>query len=146
MKAIRKSIVALIIIVLIVGIVVATVYISRRSAPSLSLAPTTFVAVQGTDIAFNVYGLESNGIATIYFGDGQEANGSSTLTHAYQNPGRYLVGAQEFVRPASCVNIQRTPNHPSYPRRQRYLWAVDFCSGTFLRQKQEPVGSSCSGR
>ena len=117
MKAIRKSIVALIIIVLIVGIVVATVYISRRSAPSLSLAPTTFVAVQGTDIAFNVYGLESNGIATIYFGDGQEANGSSTLTHAYQNPGRYLVGAQEFVRGqpvASTFNalqtIQVTPD------------------------------------
>ena len=111
MKAIRKPTAALIIIVLVVGIVVATVYISRRPAPSISLAPTTFVAVQGTDIAFNVYGLESNGIATVYFGDGHEANTTSSITYAYQNPGRYLVAAQEFVNGqpvASTFNALQT--------------------------------------
>jgi peptide/nickel transport system substrate-binding protein len=69
----------------------------RRPAPSISLAPTTFVAVQGTSITFNVYGLESNGIATVYFGDGHEANTTSTISYAYPTPGRYLVAAQEFV-------------------------------------------------
>jgi ABC-type transport system substrate-binding protein len=93
----RKSTAALIVIVLIVGIVVATVYLSRRPAPSISLAPSTFVAVQGASITFNVYGLESNGIATVYFGDGHEANTTSTLSYAYPTPGRYLVAAQEFV-------------------------------------------------
>jgi peptide/nickel transport system substrate-binding protein len=97
MRTTRKWTAALVIIVLVVGIVVATTYLMRRPAPSISLAPSTLVAVQGASITFNVYGLESNGIATIYFGDGEEANTTSTLTHVYQNAGRYLVGAQEFV-------------------------------------------------
>ena len=65
--------------------------------PTFSLAPSTLVAVQGANITFNVYGLEPNGIATIYFGDGNEANTTSTLTHSYQESGRYLVGAEEFL-------------------------------------------------
>jgi len=88
----------------------------RRPAPSISLAPTTFVAVQGTAITFTVFGVESNGIATVYFGDGHEANTTSTLSYAYPNPGRYLVAAQEFVsgQPVSSTfsalqTIQITP-------------------------------------
>jgi peptide/nickel transport system substrate-binding protein len=112
LKAIRKSTLAVIIIVLIVGIVVSTVYLTRRTVtPSFSLAPSTFVAVQGASITFNVYGLESNGVATIYFGDGHEANTTSTLTYGYQNAGRYLVGAQEFVNGqpvASTFNALQT--------------------------------------
>ncbi len=106
----------MIIIVLVGGVVVA-VYVSRLSvAPSISLAPTTFVAVQGTQIAFTVFGLESNGDATVYFGDGHEANTTSTVTYTYQTPGRYLVGAQEFVNGQSVAStfnalqtIQVTP-------------------------------------
>jgi ABC-type transport system substrate-binding protein len=112
----RKSTAALVIIVLIVGIVVATVYLSRRPASSISLAPTTFVAVQGTSITFNVYGLESNGVAAVYFGDGHEANTTSTVSYAYSTSGRYLVAAQEFVngQPVSSTfnalqTIQVTP-------------------------------------
>ena len=98
MKTIRKSTLALIIIIIIVGAVGATVYLTRRQVtPTFSLAPSTFVAVQGANATFNVYGLESNGVATIYFGDGQDANTTSYLTHNYQYPGRYLVGAEEFV-------------------------------------------------
>jgi ABC-type transport system substrate-binding protein len=112
LKAIRKSTLALIIIVLVVGVVVAAVYLSRRSVtPSFSLAPSTLVAVQGANITFNVYGLESNGVATVYFGDGHEANTTSTLTYTYQNAGRYLVGAQEFVNGqpvASTFNALQT--------------------------------------
>jgi len=79
--------------------------------PTFSLAPSTLVATQGANITFTVYGLESSGIATIYFGDGQEANTTSTLTHSYQDSGRYLVGAEEFVggQPvASTFNALRT--------------------------------------
>jgi peptide/nickel transport system substrate-binding protein len=97
LKTIQKWTAALIIIVSIVGIVVATTYLLRRPAPSISLAPTTFVAVQGASTTFNVYGLESNGVASIYFGDGEEDNTTSILTHTYQNSGRYLVGAVELV-------------------------------------------------
>ncbi len=103
MKAIRKSTAALIIIVLIVGIVVATVYISRRPAPSISLAPTTFVAEQGTAITFTVFGLESNGIAAVYFGDGHAANTTSFVAYTYANPGQSAEfpnlghGGQNFV-------------------------------------------------
>ena len=67
--------------------------------------------MQGGNITFNVYGLEVNGIATIYFGDGQEANTTSSLTHAYQTSGRYLVGAEESVsgKPvASTFNALQT--------------------------------------
>jgi len=84
--------------------------------PTFSLAPSTLIAVQGANITFNVYGLEPNGIATIYFGDGEQANTTSTITHAYQDSGRYLVGAAEFVgeqQIASTFNalqlIQVTP-------------------------------------
>jgi peptide/nickel transport system substrate-binding protein len=98
LKTIRKSTLALIVIVLIVGIVISTVYLTRRMVtPSFSFAPSTLIAVQGANITFNVYGLESNGMATIYFGDGHEASTTSTLTHAYQDAGRYLVGAEESV-------------------------------------------------
>ena len=117
LKAIRKWTLALIIVVLIVGIVVSTVYLTRRMVtPTFSLAPSTLVATQGANITFTVYGLESNGVATIYFGDGQEANTTSTLTHTYQYSGRYLVGAQEFIngQPVASTfnvlrNIQVTP-------------------------------------
>jgi len=85
-------------IVTIIAAVGATVYLTRRQvAPAFSFAPSTLIAVQGANITFTVYGLESNGVATIYFGDGEEANTTSTLTHAYENSGRYLVGAEEFV-------------------------------------------------
>ena len=117
MKTIRKSTLALIIVVLIVGIVVSTVYLTRRMVtPTFSLAPSTLVAPQGANITFNVYGLEPNGVATLYFGDGHEASTTSTLTHAYQDSGRYLVGAEESVNGqpvASTFNalqaIQVTP-------------------------------------
>jgi ABC-type transport system substrate-binding protein len=72
--------------------------------PSFSFAPSTFVAVQGGSITFTVYGLESNGVATIYFGDGQEANTTSTVTHTYQDSGRYLVGAEESVNGQSVAS------------------------------------------
>ena len=108
---ITRKVAAAIIVVMMVG-AVGAVYLSRLwVAPSISLAPTTFVAVQGTQIAFTVYGLESNGMATVYFGDGHEANTTSTLTYAYQNPGRYLVAAQEFVNDqpvASTFNALQT--------------------------------------
>ena len=62
------------------------------------------------------FGLESNGIATVYFGDGHEANTTSTVSYAYPTPGRYLVAAQEFVngQPVSSTfnalqTIQVTP-------------------------------------
>jgi peptide/nickel transport system substrate-binding protein len=97
MKTTRKWTTALIIIVLIVGIVVATTYLMHRPAPSISLAPSTFVAEQGTAITFTVFGVESNGMAIIYFGDGHQANTTSTVSYTYPNPGRYLVAAQEFV-------------------------------------------------
>jgi ABC-type transport system substrate-binding protein len=98
LKTIRKWTLAVIIIVIIVGVVGATVYLTRRTVtPTFLLAPSTLIAVQGTAITFNVYGLESNGIATIYFGDGSESNTTSTITHTYQDSGRYLVGAAEFV-------------------------------------------------
>ena len=98
LKAIRKSTLAVITIVIILAAVGATVYLTRRMVtPSFSFAPSTFVAMQSANFTFTVYGLESNGVATIYFGDGQEANTTSTLTHTYQDSGRYLVGAEEFV-------------------------------------------------
>ena len=98
LSKIRKPTVALIIMGLIVSVAAAAVYLAQRPVTtSFSFAPSTFVAVQGGSITFTVYGLEWNGVATIYFGDGQEANTTSSLTHAYQNSGRYLVGAEEFI-------------------------------------------------
>jgi len=112
LSTIRKPTVAIIIIVLIVSVVVATVYLTQRPVtPTFSLAPSTLVAVQGANITFAVYGLEPNGVGTIFFGDGQEANTTSTVIHAYQNSGRYLVGAAEFVgdqQVASTFNALRT--------------------------------------
>lgn len=96
---------------------ITVLYLSRLSvAPSISLAPASFVAEQGTAITFTVFGLESNGIATVYFGDGHETNTTSTVTYTYRTPGRYLVAAQEFVnsQPVSSTfnalqTIQITP-------------------------------------
>ena len=112
MKTTWKWTLSLIIVILIVGIVVSSVYLTQRAVtPTFSLAPSTLVAVQGVGITFNVYGLAQNGVATVYFGDGQVANTTSTLTHTYQYSGRYLVGAQEFVNGqpvASTFNALRT--------------------------------------
>ncbi len=111
MKTSPKVAAAAILAVIILGSVTA-LYLSRLSiAHSISLAPTTFVAVQGTRITFTIYGLEPNGIVTIYFGDGHEANSTSSATYVYQNPGRYLVAAQEFVNGqpiASTFNALQT--------------------------------------
>jgi hypothetical protein len=111
LKTTRKVAASVLIVAIIVGITAAMYFTRLSVTPSISLAPSTFVAVQRTSITFNVYGLESNGVATIYFGDGQEANTTSTLTHTYENAGRYLVGAQEFIngRPvASTFNALQT--------------------------------------
>ena len=98
MKTIRKWALAIIVIGVVVGVVGPTVYLTRRQiTPTFSVAPSTLVAGQGANITFTVYGLEPNGVATIYFGDGHEANTTSTITYAYQNSGRYLVGARESV-------------------------------------------------
>jgi len=117
LRTIRKPTVAVIIIVLIVSVVIAGAYLTRRTVtPAFSFAPSTLIAVQSANITFNVYGLEPNGIATVNFGDGHEANTSSTLTYAYQISGRYLVGAEETVNGQSVAstfnalqNIQVTP-------------------------------------
>jgi len=112
LKTIRKSTLAVIIIVIIVGVVGAAVYLSRRTViPAFAFAPSTFVAVQGGSITFTVYGLKPNGVATIYFGDGQQADTTSTVIHTYQDSGRYLVGAEESVNGqlvASTFNALQT--------------------------------------
>jgi ABC-type transport system substrate-binding protein len=112
LKAIGKWTLAVIIIVIIMGVVGATVYLTRRQVtPAFSLAPSSLIAVQGANITFTVYGLEPKGVATIYFGDGQEANTTSTLIHAYGNSGRYLVGGEESVNGqpvASTFNALQT--------------------------------------
>ncbi len=111
LKISRKLATAGIIVIIVVGIFGAIYFSRLLVGPSISLAPTTFVAVQGTQIAFTVYGLESNGVATVYFGDGHEADTTSTVTYTYQNPGRYLVAAQEFVNGqpvASTFNALQT--------------------------------------
>jgi PKD repeat protein len=100
-----RRLVALSFIIIVVSAVVV-VYLTRTSVPpSIALAPSTFVAVQGTQIAFSVFGLESNAVATVYFGDGHEANTTSTVTYTYPNPGRYLIAAQEYInsRPVSST-------------------------------------------
>jgi len=97
LKVTRKQVASSIIVIIVVSVFVA-VYLSRSQvASSISLAPTTFVAEQGTAITFTVFGLESNGVATIYFGDGHQANTTSTVVYTYPTPGRYLVGAEELV-------------------------------------------------
>jgi len=116
LKTSRKIVAAAILVAIVVGSV-TTLYLSRlRVAPSISLAPSTLVAEQGTAITFTVFGLESNGIATVYFGDGHDANTTSTVTYTYPTPGRYLVAAQEFVngQPVSSTfnalqTVQVTP-------------------------------------
>ncbi len=117
LKTSRKVTAAAILVAIMVGSVTA-LYLSRsRVAPSISLAPTSFVVEQGTAITFTVFGLEPNGVATVYFGDGHEANTTSTVTYTYPTPGRYLVAAQEFVngQPISSTfnalqTIQITPS------------------------------------
>ena len=111
MGSLRKLLAVSVILIVVVSAVVA-VYLTRSQvAPSISLAPSTLIAVQGANVTFSVYGLESNGVATVYFGDGQEANTTSILVHDYQDSGRYLVGAAEFVgeqQVASTFNALRT--------------------------------------
>jgi ABC-type transport system substrate-binding protein len=36
-------------------------------------------------------------MATVWFGDGQSANTTSSVTYTYQSPGKYLVAAQEYM-------------------------------------------------
>ena len=116
MKKSSKLLAVSIIVIIVVSAVVA-VYVTRSQvAPQISLAPSSFVAQQGLAITFTVFGLESNGIVTLYFGDGHEANTTSTVTRIYQTPGRYLVGAQESVNGQSVSStfnalqiIQVTP-------------------------------------
>jgi len=105
LKTIRNWTLAVIIIVIIIAAVGATVYLTRRQVtPTFSLAPSSLIAEQGANITFNIYGLEPNGIATIYFGDGQETNTTSSMTHTYQDSGRYLVGAEESVNGQSVAS------------------------------------------
>jgi len=116
LKPSQKLAAAAILLIIVVGSVTA-LYLSRLwVAPSISLAPSTFVAEQGTAITFTVFGLESNGVATVYFGDGHAANTTSFVAYTYLTPGRYLVAAQEFVNgePVSSTfnalqTIQVTP-------------------------------------
>jgi ABC-type transport system substrate-binding protein len=116
LKASRKVAAAAILVIIIVGSIAAFYFSRSRVAPSISLAPSTFVAEQGTAITFTIFGLESNGVATIYFGDGHEANTTSFVAYTYPTPGRYLVAAEEFVKsqPVSSTfnalqTIQITP-------------------------------------
>ncbi len=102
-KALGRAIWALILIVILVIAIAGSVYYyeSTRPIAQISLATTTLAAMQGTAVTFSLYSLASNGKATIYFGDGQSATGltssSSTTTHAYENPGTYIVTAQETI-------------------------------------------------
>jgi len=96
LQAARKLVAVFIVVIVVVSAVVA-VYLTRSQvAPQISLAPSTFVAEQGSAITFTVFGLETNGIATVYFGDGHAANTTSFVVYTYLTPGRYLVAAEEF--------------------------------------------------
>jgi ABC-type transport system substrate-binding protein len=112
----RKLAAAAILVIITLSSITA-LYLSRSGvAPSISLAPSTFVAEQGTAITFTVFGLESDGVATVYFGNGHEANTTSFVAYTYLTQGRYLVAAEEFVdgQPVSSTfnalqTIQITP-------------------------------------
>ena len=116
LKTFRKLAAAAKLVLILVGSVTA-LYLSRsRIAPSISLAPSSFVAEQGIAVTFTVFGLESNGVAAVYFGDGHEANTTAFVAYSYPTPGRYLAAAEEFVngQPVSSTfnalqTIQVTP-------------------------------------
>ncbi|MEM0075437.1 MAG: ABC transporter substrate-binding protein [Conexivisphaerales archaeon] len=120
-KAISTAAIVAIVVVIIVAIVAAAYVVtlkpSQVTAPPITLAPTTLVALQGTPITFTVSGLLSNGQANVTFGDGHSAQTTSTTSYTYQYPGRYLVAASEVVNGkvvASTYNatrlIQITPS------------------------------------
>ena len=97
-KSSKWKVIAAAVIVIIVVAGVAGYYLYRPTTTSpISLGLSSLVAQQGTQISFSVFGLQSNGVATIWFGDGQNANTTSTVTYAYNTPGKYLVAAEEWV-------------------------------------------------
>jgi len=143
LQATRKISALLIICIIVVGAVVE-VYVSKlREVPSISLAPSTLVVVQGTQIAFTIFGLEPNGVATIYFGDGHQTNTTSTVTYAYQLAGRYLVGAEEFINGQSAAStfgaLQTIQVNPQVSLKLAPLISVPVISFDTSRNPIAPV-------
>ena len=102
-RALSRTIWAIIIVVILVVAMVGAVYsyIATRPTKQISITATTLEASEGTAITFTILNLASDGKATLYFGDGQSATGltssSSSSPHTYENPGTYLVTAEETV-------------------------------------------------
>ena len=102
-RAIGRTIWAIIIIVILIVAIAAAVYSYEitKTTTQISLSASTLATTQGTAITFSLTNFESGGKVTVYFGDGQSATdltaSSSTTTHTYENPGTYLVTAQETV-------------------------------------------------
>jgi len=102
-RAIGRTIWAIIIIVILIVAIAAAVYSYEitKTTTQISLSASTLATTQGTAITFSLTNFASGGKVTVYFGDGQSATdltaSSSTTTHTYENPGTYLVTAQETV-------------------------------------------------
>jgi len=87
-------IVAVIVIIAVIVAAIYSTYFKPVTPFSASIAPSTLVAQQGTPIQFSVVNNNSNiKSVTWYLGDGTVINGSSSLSYAYSNSGKYLVYA-----------------------------------------------------
>jgi ABC-type transport system substrate-binding protein len=130
-KAISRSLLIGIIIVIIVIAAVASYFIFMQrgqqqqpgpiTVQAISVAPTSFVVLQGTSINFTVYNVQQNAVLRVYFGDGNVKNYTiSTFTYTYSQSGHYLVLVEEYIggklvssTASSLLPIIVEPNVPS---------------------------------
>ncbi|WP_252896483.1 PKD domain-containing protein [Metallosphaera hakonensis] len=106
-KALSKT-AGIVIAVVIIIAAIAGIYLLTSSShktvsvQALSLAPTSFANEQGSAVTVTVYGVSPSADVVLYLGNGQTLNQTATsssieFTYTYNQPGTYLIYAQEYL-------------------------------------------------
>jgi len=144
-----KTVLVGIIIVIILIAALATYFLLPKhtvqvQAQAISVAPTSFLVIQGTPITFSFFNVQKGATLEINFGDGNVINTTSTnVTYTYKYGGHYLVLVKEYIgNKLVSSNINSTlpiTVQPSVPSNLSDLVSIPTISFNSTRNPSAPI-------
>jgi len=144
----KTVLVGIIIVIVVIAAVAAYLLLPRHSvqvqAQAISVAPTSFLVIQGTSITFSFFNVQKGATLEINFGDGNVINTTSTnITYTYKYGGHYLVLVEEYIgNKLVSSNANSTlpiTVQPSIPNNLTGLVSIPTISFNSTRNPTAPV-------
>jgi len=142
----KTLLVGIIIVIILIAAVAAYFLLPKHTvqAQAISVAPTSFLVIQGTPITFSFFNVQKGATLEINFGDGNVINATSTnVTYTYKYGGHYLVLVEEYIgNKLVSSNINSTlpiTVQPSIPSNLSDLVSIPTISFNSTRNPTAPI-------